>query len=330
MAFSKPDDPESQLQKSVDAARDACKWMNDELGAARKTAADALNASRKAIRERKISEPLEQKQLAADLRVSNLAAELDHAKTDLDRLEKDLARCRKAKQCEADAAEFDKRVSLYADKGDAAIKAIAEWAEAMKPLTPDLPDLLQSFLFFSNVAIDSPANREMNLTLAQQRRNAILAGAATLSRPAPPPAPVPLPAPTVPVTALRAVAWMAHGMVQTAAPGADLDLSPATAQRGIKLGACVTMDDPRRKAIKSTGGFKVGKPLRRNCIDLDPDMPPDDEAEPFRQPVLRSVPPNTVDPRLIPVDRGPPRQMTVARNDLDAIATRNKDKGDKP
>ena len=75
MAFSKPDDPEVQLQKSVDAARDACRWMETELAAAQKTAAEALNASRKAIRERKTSEALDHKQALADVRVTNLTAE---------------------------------------------------------------------------------------------------------------------------------------------------------------------------------------------------------------------------------------------------------------
>ncbi|MGZ7064530.1 MAG: hypothetical protein ACXVKD_16890 [Candidatus Angelobacter sp.] len=133
--------------------------MNDELDAARKTAADALNASRRAIRERKISEPLEQKQLAADVRVSNLAAELDYSRIDLDRLEKELAGCRKMKQCQQDAADFDKLIATFADKFDVAIKANAELAASMEPLKLDLPDMLGTHLFFANVvAMGDDAN----------------------------------------------------------------------------------------------------------------------------------------------------------------------------
>jgi hypothetical protein len=332
MAFSKPDSEKSQLQKSVDAARDACRWMETELATAQKNAADALNASRKAIRDRNISAALEQKQLAADLRVSNLAAELDHARIDLDALEKELDRCRKTKQCQQDAAEFDKRVTLYADKGDVAIKAIAEWAEAMKPLTPDLPDLLASYIFFSNVAVESPVNREMNLTLARQRRNAILAGAATLSRPAPPPAPNPLPPPVIHVCTLKPITWLDHqGAAQIASAGVDVDLPIKVAERGIAINAVCGIKDERRKSIKAAGTLRIGTPLFRNCIQLSEGMI-DPDSEPFRKPVRRSVPPNTVDPRLHvipPNELAPPRQAMVARNDLQ-IATRNKGKDQEP
>jgi hypothetical protein len=322
---NKPDDPEVVLlQKSVDTARDACRWMETELGAARKIAADCTTASRKAIRERKTSEALEQKQSLADLRVTNLAAELGLAKTDLAELENKLDVAKKNKQCEQDAAEFDKRIATFADKGDVAIKAIAEWAKAMEPLN-DLPDMLGTFLFFSNVAAESPATREMHLVLLRQRRDAILAGAATLSRPAPAPAPIPPPAPVIHVCTLKAVAWMADGMVQTVAAGTDIDLPPKIAQHAAKIGACCEMGDPRRRTIKQGTGFKIGKPLRRNCIDLDPDMPPDDEPEPFREPILRSSTP----PLFQVVDRGPPKQMMVARNNLDNLATRNNNEDDK-
>jgi hypothetical protein len=322
MANSKPDDSETLLQKSVDAARDACRWMNDALKEARKIAADCTAASRKATRERKISEPLEHKQALADVRVSNLAAELDQAKIELAELENDLARCRKTKQNQQDAAEFDKMIGTFADKFDIAIKANAELAESMEPLKSDLPDMLGTFLFFSNVAAESVATREMQLLLARQRRDAILAGSAKLSRPAPLPAPIPLPPPVTHVTALKPVTWIDHqGAVQIAAAADDIDLPPQTAKHAIKINAVCTMDDERRKTIKSSGGFKVGKPLFRNCVQLSDDMV-DPDPEPFAQPVLRSVPPNTVDPRFTPIDRGPPIQMQVARNEP-VPATRN-------
>jgi multidrug efflux pump subunit AcrA (membrane-fusion protein) len=329
MANLKPDDQEATLQKSVDAAGDSCRWMETELGAARKAAADATTASRKAIRDRNISAPLEQKQLAADLRVSNLTAEFDQAKIELAELENDLARCRKVKRCQLDASEFDKLIATFADAFDVANKANAALAASMEPLKTDLPDMLATFIFFSNVAAESPSTREMLLTLARQRRDAILAGAATLSKPAPPPAPIPLPPPTTAVCALRPIAWLADGAVRKAGAGTDVNLSPQTARHAIKIGACCNMSDPRRRTVKESAGFKVGTPLRKNCVDLDPNMPPDDEPEPFREPVLRSVPPGTIDPQFTvipPSQLPPPRVMQVARSDADLIARNNKDK----
>jgi hypothetical protein len=135
-------------------------------------------------------------------------------------------------------------------------------------------------------------------------------------------APQTQPAPTISVCSLKPVAWLADGVVRKAAAGTDINLSPQTARHAIKINAVCATDDPRRRMIKESTGFKVGTPLRRNCIDLDPDMPPDDEAEPFHEPIMRSSTP----PLFQVVDRGPPVQMQVARNDLDALATRNKDK----
>jgi hypothetical protein len=238
MGNSKPDDSEALLQKSVDAARDSLKWMDDELGAARKTAADCTTASRKAIRERNISAALEQKQLAADLRVSNLTAELGQARIDLAELENDLARCRKAKQCQQDAAEFDKRIANFADKGDVAIKALAEWAKAMEPFK-DLPDMLGTFLFFSNVAAESPATCAMQLVLLRQRRDAILAGGATLSRPAQPYIP-PSSVPTTSVLSTRPIRWRdAAGDLHVEQKWREISLPVEVAARAVKLGAAV-------------------------------------------------------------------------------------------
>jgi hypothetical protein len=137
---------------------------------------------------------------------------------------------------------------------------------------------------------------------------------------------LPKPAPVTQVCAFKAVAWIdAAGIVQTAARGTDIELSPQTAKRGIELNAVCTMSDPRRRIAKERLGTVIGKPLRRNCVELSDNMPPDNEREPFApEPVMRSAPPASIDPLFTPLPVGPPRQALVegARN-LDDVARHN-------
>jgi hypothetical protein len=178
---------------------------------------------------------------------------------------------------------------------------------------------------FAKLQIEIPVSVKMNLDELKHRVSQVRTGTATLFRPAPAPIPLPPPAPTTQVTTLKAIAWLDQaGMVQTAGRAEDVDLPPALAKHAVKINAACGMTDPRRRTIKEGFGVKVGKPLYRNCVRLSDDMPDDVDAEPFVQPVLRSVPPNTIDPRFTPMDRGPPKQMSVARNDLDALSKRDK------
>jgi hypothetical protein len=164
---------------------------------------------------------------------------------------------------------------------------------------------------------------------------AILSGAAPAAMPQPA---LQLVAPqrrkTVQVTALKPVAYiwrgtldeeiatqgrLTDGMVETAGIGETIDLDSLVAKNAIAIGACCAVDDLRRRRAAVTQGHNAdypGKPQRSRCVALEP-LPPDTESK-----VLRS--PQVVGPPLQVIDRGPPVQMSVARNNLDHI-TRGKD-----
>jgi hypothetical protein len=183
---------------------------------------------------------------------------------------------------------------------------------------------------FAKLLTEIPVSVKMNRSELKFRVAAVRAGQAVVAEPAPAPIPLPKPAPVVQVCVLKeGVAWLdSQGVVQIAGRGADIDLPPKTAQRAIEIGPCVGVSDPRRRKLKEGYGIKVGRPLFRNCVQLSDGMV-DPDREPFADPIVRSVPPATIDPRFTRIDRGPGFQIQVARNNLDGIAIRNKGEDDK-
>jgi hypothetical protein len=343
MGISKPDDSEALLQKSIDTARDSCKWMSTELVAARKAAADCTESSRKALRERKPTEALEQKQAVAALRVSNLEAELDHSKTELAELETRLATTIKERICKAGAFEVDKRAATFAARGADAVAAIVAWRESMEPLL-GMPDMVGTHAYFANVEIALPETIKSMVTLAGHYSNEVLSGRKTL--PGAPVIPQPVIAPpTTQVFSVREICWTdANGDLQLSHRWRDVSLPPETARKALAAGVVVPMQhELRRQHLNvhnfTSTGFIRTKPAREACLDLDGPLPPDAKAvaalvKPSASVNLaRSInpaPATRSDPRVVEptkfevVDRGPPIQMSVARNDLEGIAHRKK------
>jgi hypothetical protein len=316
--------------KQLADARTSREMLQSRLVTARTLAAEHRVAAQKAARDDvddAVLDKIEAKLRTTEIRVETLTAAL----AETDRHIRQLEQAAREAADKARCAERDKVVIQNIDRRTAAgakvDSALEEYA-AVEREASWCPDALAGLRFCEGARTELAAHTSMMQTLLKATM-AAYPPELVLAKPLPPPAPMPQPAPTMHVTSLKPIAWMVDGMVQIAAPGTDLDLSPATAQRGIKLGAVCEATDPRRKAIKQVGSFKIGKPLRRNCIDLDLDMPPDNEAEPFREPVLRSVPPGTIDPRLTPVDRGPAIVMKVPRNEqVPASASRELPKDD--
>jgi hypothetical protein len=89
--------------------------------------------------------------------------------------------------------------------------------------------------------------------------------------------------------ALRAVKWTdASGKLQRASKFSDVDLSAEAAARALECGACVPVDDPRRREV---GGSSPQPPRDEWCTSLDPaTVPPTIELKDgFERPYLATV-----------------------------------------
>jgi hypothetical protein len=135
--------------------------------------------------------------------------------------------------------------------------------------------------------------------------------------------------------AMKPVKWMADGRQHLASRFTDVQLPAGLAAFALRSGACVTVDDARRK--QNHGAGVVGSPAAADCFDLDAAQPaaaaqPQPCREQSNQSDLRGrcmrcgaeqgevcpqrVPHSAVEPneRLFTVvDRGGPFQMKVAR-----------------
>jgi hypothetical protein len=129
---------------------------------------------------------------------------------------------------------------------------------------------------------------------------AIFDGAAPIPprKPEPEPVVVVEPAPeTRRLFALRAIKWRdANGRQRHGLQFEDHELTPAAAQRGLRIGAVVPLTDPRRKQLLGSRGGHHVDPNSRDLLDLD-----DEEATrpPHIAPVLPSDPLASADFRVI-------------------------------
>lgn len=331
--FSKTD-TEAALRKSIadeTALRDELK---SRLITAQTLATEAEKSAQKLHRDLADEATItkaEQKQISAGHRVANLSTTLAEVESKLADLETRLAAVLEERQRAANVAEIEKHAADLASKApdlDRALEAVSNLTGEIAPWLPDAQGL-HTFTTSARGEITAAVSMLQQLLKMHAKARPVF-----LAKPAPkstfmPPAPVP----TVQVCVLKPAAYFdINGMVRTASRGTDIELPPATAKHAIQIGACCAMNDPRRQTIRQSLGTTIGTPLFRNCVQLDQDMV-DPDREPFApEPIRRSPtlgPTTAIDPLFQVVDRGPPRQATVARNDLDAIATRNKGK-DKP
>jgi hypothetical protein len=258
----------------------------------------------------------EAKQITAEHRVKNLSVALAEVESKLVDLESRLAAVLEERQRAANVAEIEKHAVDLAAAATDLDRALESTVTLTAKLTPWCTDATGLNVFTGSARVEVAAAAAVLLQLLKMHANA---RPVSLAKPAPPPQPLPKPAPTTHVTALKAVAWLDHqGMVQTAAAGADIALPVKTAQRAIAINAVCEMNDPRRKTAKERIGFKIGVPLRRNCIDLSDNMPPDTEDPLAPAPIMRS----SVEP-LFKETIGPPRVIQVPSNPaLPATASR--------
>jgi hypothetical protein len=118
--------------------------------------------------------------------------------------------------------------------------------------------------------------------------------------------PVAPPEPNVVLFCMKPVKWRdASGQQCVAQRFTDAELPPGLVARALSSGACIALDDPRRK---QNYGVVGGRPDKATCFDLSGADKPEPAAEPGQ-----SAPPIAHSAFTV-VDRGPAVQMKVARS----------------
>ncbi|WP_028165987.1 hypothetical protein [Bradyrhizobium elkanii] len=141
-----------------------------------------------------------------------------------------------------------------------------------------------------------------NFTLAELKTmpDAVRDGRQTIPREEPEHEPV-APIEPVPETrrlfALRAITWRDHeGRQRYAQQYTDADLTPGAAQRGLRIGAVVPLDDHRRKRLHGARGGQHVNPNAIDLLDLDkeaatclPNIPPAIASDPVASADFRII-----------------------------------------
>jgi hypothetical protein len=282
-------------------------------------------------------------------RVTTLTAALDETTVEIATLEHELAkiadtelRAKTALKIEADAGKLIEAAKLF-DQGAKALSGIAG------EIAIYILDAKGLEVFCASARLETPpAIALLDSVMRSYAKSVIAGGSAAVLPGAPPPAPVAQPvAETTQVFSVREIAWRdANGDLQLSHRWRDVSLPPEIARKALAAGVVVPMQHAlRRQHLNQHGftsfGFVRTKPAREACLDLDGPLPPDAKAvaalakSAASATSARSIlpAPTKSDPRVtgepvkfevMPPDQLPaPRQMSVARNQLDGIATRN-------
>jgi hypothetical protein len=336
MGIFKPADPEVALRKAIDSERALRDQLRLQLTTAETMAGEHQKAVQKLLHDQAddvVIDKAEQKQITAEHRVANLSRTLSEADTKIADLESQLATVLDGKQRDEATKVIEQHAADLAAAGSDLDRALATMTNLAGRITPWCADAMGIHVFTGSAREELSAAVGMLQTILK-------AGSfppeRVLAKPAPPPAPLPKPEPTMQVCALKPIAWLAaDNSIQVASRGEDIDLPPPLAKHALKIDAVCTMADPLRRTVKEGLGFKVGRPLYRNCVKLSDNMPPDDgEREPYSD--RRVVAPVKFTPAPLPPgfephpNVAPPRQAMVARNDLELVARNNNSEDKKP
>jgi hypothetical protein len=252
MALFSKSDPETGLQKAIASERALRDKLEALLIAARKTQGERQNDARKATRDLaddKTIIALEDKQGAAERRVSNTSLELAESNNKLTELEAQLATATDHRQRKETASEVEAlAIGLVEDAVNfgRAAEALASRAESISRFIQDGVGL---GVYARSIHSEVPAAVECIRGVLQGYVASVLNGSAParLPQPAPVAAPLLLAPQTTRVFATRDICWTADGVVLTQHRWTDVELPPAVAVRALKLGATVPMDSPVRK-----------------------------------------------------------------------------------
>jgi hypothetical protein len=252
---------------------------------------------------------------------------LNDARAHLRTLEAEAAKIAEQRQREETAVEIEQRALELEAAGtvyDAAMIRLVAAAEKGLEVTLDCGGILT---FASSARLEMPPAIAMAAQVMRDRARATVAGNAPAIIAVTPPVLLPPPKPPLPTVsafALRHVAWTDHnGMLRSAsAMTGNIELPEAAAARGLKSGAVCRMNDPRVKKLATSRAVRfVPDPARCEMLD-DTVVPPSGSTA-----IHHSAFPLPPGEAFEPLDRGPPRTITVPRGDVadQLAATRSAD-----
>jgi hypothetical protein len=300
----------TEAQSMVDARRSAAKDL------ARNGAADSeLDKAEAQLR-------------AAVDRVDTLTAALAETAAEIKVHEADEAAAADKAQRESIATEVEQDAVTLAKAARQYLDGAAALAKITAKVSSYVPEFAGLNVVCNAAVIETPPLLEFGGLFMASYAEGKRSGAFPTATPAPQPAPMAL------VLSTKSIAWRdIDGTLRTEPRLSAVTLPIATADRAVKIGAAVR---PGHDLWKQNGLGPIAKPKLSECVDLDnPDLPIN--AAPL-QPATVKPPTGKVVPlqqQPLPPDVhsafekptiGPPRQMSVARNDTDLIARNNRDK----
>jgi hypothetical protein len=314
MAFFK-NDPESVLAKAIDAERGVLNNLETQLDPAKLTAKERKNdasQARRSFADEKTRTEVEQKQIAAERRVTDTMADIEDSKSKIAGLEKQLAAAADHRVREGTHSVIVNKITPRFTTAIAnATTALTELADVTAIMATFMLDAngLASFSLAAKNELQSPA--EILTTLLKSYADGVLNGTerATLPQPESPRAPIPAPPALTRVYLVKDVRWSVNGDRYTHQRWTDCDLPPEIAAKALQIGAAVPIDDPIRK--KQRGFAKRFKPKPEDCVSLNNEPVSDPRVtEPIQHTAFQVVP------------RGGPRTVAIPA----APETRSQDK----
>lgn len=268
---------EKHVQKSVQNARESRDRLMRRLAEARSTVELASGALQAAARDGADDAALgagEAKLHEAETRASTLAPALAETLELVERLERELSHLAETKQRGETAAAIERYVRNLENSAElfnAAMAALVESASHAAIVTRDADGLKN---FASHVLVEVPPVITMTIAMLRRCASEVVSGAAAAAMPTaetPFVHKVPLVPTTTRVFTSRAISWTdAAGQLRLCQRYQDADLPPGVAERALKAGICLTMDNPARRKFR---GSWPGHPDPSNVTHLDPVVP---------------------------------------------------------
>jgi hypothetical protein len=210
-------------------------------------------------------------------------------------------------------AEIEKRTLRFEAAAAAFDGAAAELIEISAMMGEVILDARQLENFAKTCRADIPPAMQMIVGLARSRIRATIDGNAPATLPTQPPQLVapPAPAPTASYFSLQNLKFVdVQGQQRRVPRFMVLELTERQAANALRADIVCKLDDPRVQRLRKQATTQQ-PPEAWHCFDLDLNTPPTNDP----QLMARHSASGSGNVVFTPVDRGPPRPMTVPRDD---------------
>jgi len=316
MAFFTKTDPAVKQQRELENKLQAKRSTRDDLLKRRQTAEASAAAHREKARKLASEGAADTALLAVEeamRREQDRAATLIDAIGDADAtiadLDSELAQVID-QRCRAEtAAAVNALIDKWGPASTAFNSAVGRLAELARESALIVGDAHPLKVFLEAVQQQVQPEADLIANVLRGHVTGVLAGDLPASLPKPPEPVQPEVIERPPIQrmfTLRIVRWLdAFGVQQLADQYTDADLTPSAANNGLRCGAVVALDDPRRRNLRGAHGGR--HPNVHQALDLD------DEAACQRPAQINSGAVGVLsDANITVLDRGPPIQGTIS------------------